>query len=115
MHDDDGWSDDLPWIGQYILDENGNPQRAKSLLSWAEWMQKADRKIALTQIANVRVSTVFLGLDYNHAMTEITGKRHTSLFETMVFGGIHDHLIRRYATREDAIEGHRQIVQMHTN
>lgn len=118
MPDDeqDGWSEALPWIGQYILDADGNPVRAKGLLSWGLWMQKNNRQIADTHVANVRISTIFMGLDYAYTLARISGQPQTPLlFETMVFGGVHDHLTRRYATREDALEGHRQIVQMHTS
>ena len=32
------------------------------------------------------------------------------LFETMIFGGEHDQYQERYATREEAVEGHARAV-----
>jgi hypothetical protein len=113
---DDEWSESMPWIGQYILDESGNPVPAKGLFSWGKWMQENDCRIAFTQVANAHISTVFLGLDHaHHYYSRVPDQTTPILYETMVFGGTNDRLQRRYATREDALEGHRQIVQMHTN
>ena len=119
---DDKWSDDLPWIGQYILDENGNAVQAKGLLSWGRWMQeRGDQHIlARDQIGNSLVSTVFLGLDHTHYLLVSSDNLDSAtykptLWETMIFGGQHDQFQNRYTSREDALAGHRKIVQMLTS
>ena len=63
----------------YILDGKV-PVRA-SLKEWVRWFETAERHVADLRDGDIRVSTVFLGLD--HA---ILGESPL-LFETMVFGG----------------------------
>jgi hypothetical protein len=118
MDMDEGWSDDLPWIGQYILDENGNAVRAEGLLSWAKWMEdhRAALHLAENKIGNARVSTIFLGLDYEHlAGIPLPIDYKPTLWETMVFGGPYNRFMVRYTSKEDALEGHGNIVQMLTS
>jgi hypothetical protein len=65
-------------IGRYIL--NGHePVEEPDLLTWARWIETADRHVRDTFRDDVRVSTVFLGLDMN-----VFGGP-PDLFETMVF------------------------------
>ena len=77
---------------QYILDGH-NPVAEPDPMKWAAWNKTADRivrncvgiiKIGGNPLGNVRISTVFLGLD--HAF----GDGPPMLFETMVFGGVLD-------------------------
>lgn len=89
---------------QYILDANGNPKPEPDVRAWGEWVQKADRRIALDKFDGVKVSTVFLGLDHNF------GSGEPLVFETMVFGGPFDEECERYSTREQAIAGHAAMV-----
>lgn len=65
-----------------------------------------ERRLAHTQINDVTVSTVFLTIDHGHGMSGTP-----ILFETMVFGGVHDQLCVRYATYYEAMEGHYHIVR----
>jgi len=92
---------------KYILDAAGVPKPA-DLMTWAKWFEgnPDDRIIAQDQIGEVRVSTVFLGLDHQH------GKGPPLLYETMIFGGPHDEYQRRYTTRQQALEGHASAVQL---
>lgn len=118
-----GWSDDLPWIGQYMLDAKGNPMPATGLLSWGRWLETAERHVALTQFAWGAVSTVFLGLDQSFFFgpeDDPLGYKPV-LWETMVF--VHhsrknaalvkelDLEQRRYTSREDALKGHAEMVE----
>lgn len=90
---------------RYILDAAGNPQPAPDLLAWAKWMEAHSRYIARDRVSDeVMVSTVFLGLDHS------LGQGAPVLFETMVFGGKHDHLQRRYTSRQEAVIGHAAIL-----
>jgi hypothetical protein len=66
-----------------------------------------DRRVALTLFPGVRVSTVFLGIDHRF---DLEGP--PLLFETLVSGGAHDELMRRYASWEEAEQGHAEIVAL---
>ena len=93
---------------KYILDGK-TPVVENDLIKWAEWMQTgnrvvrhdtADVKLAGQPIGEVRVSTVFLGLDHSF------GYGTPMLFETMVFGGPLDQQMDRCGTWEAAEKMH---------
>lgn len=87
----------------YVLDGR-KPRRAGSR-AWAKFMSEADRTVKRTLQGDVEVSTVFLGLDHNfHA------EGPPILFETMVFTAGRGGGCRRYATWEEAVQGHDQTV-----
>lgn len=105
------------WIGQYILDENGDPQPEPDSLKWAAWFEqsgksegKDNRFLAHDHIGSVLVSTVFLGLD--HSFMGSGGGNPPVLWETMVFQGEHDQYQKRYRSRADALAGHDEAVEM---
>lgn len=77
---------------KYIL-VDGVPVAEPDVLKWAEWFEKADRKVAHARISNVDISTVFLGMD--HAF----GGGEPILFEAMIFGGKHDEYQERLSPR----------------
>ena len=87
----------------YIL--NGREPVSVDFETWAKWYGTADRHVADTQLGDVRISTVFLGLDHSF------GGRHPLLFETMVFGGYLDGEQDRYTTWAEADAGHTRMVQ----
>lgn len=64
------------------------------------------RRVALTEIGDANVSTVFLAI--NHSFGEGPGL----WFETMIFGGDHDGYQERYETYEQAEEGHKRAIEM---
>jgi hypothetical protein len=75
-------------------------------MRWARWMEKAERHVRDSFQGDVRVSTVFLGLDHSFASWE----GRPILFETMVFVG-HDGVAQeRYSTWEEAEAGHARWV-----
>lgn len=89
----------------YVLNANGDPEPCGSVVEWAEWFEKGNRVIGADFLpGDVRVSTVFLGLD--HAF----GGATPVLFETMVFGGPLDQEQERYHTRTEAVAGHAAMV-----
>lgn len=92
----------------YILDDDGNPVRTRSLMRWGEWMASTrnERRVVRNKIGDVLVSTVFLGLDHGY------GSGPPILWETMIFGGKHDRYQERYSTRADAEAGHQRAVFM---
>lgn len=75
------------------------------LLKWGKWLETVDRHVADTKHGDVRVSTVFLGLD--HAF----GGGSPILFETIVFDGSGDDQMERYHTWDEAEEGHRRMCE----
>ena len=95
----------------YILDNNHKPVN-KPVLESVKWMENnPNRKTVgydkLTDLNGdeVRVSTVFLGLDHAY----VGGK--PILWETMIFGGTHDQEYQeRYSSYEQAIEGHQKAI-----
>jgi hypothetical protein len=84
---------------KYILDGT-KPVLEPDLMKWAKWFETANRRVAQSQINNVRISTVFLGLDHSW------NGPPPLLFETMVFGGKHDELQKRCSTWEEAEKQH---------
>jgi hypothetical protein len=94
----------------YILDDHKNI-KAVDVLTWGKWFDNNERHVGDTMIGEVRVSTVFLGLDHSFA----TGPHAPILFETMIFGGPLDERMWRYTTMESAKEGHERAVQWATH
>ena len=90
--------------GNYIL-EGRTPVRCDNVLEWAKWFEKAERHVAQESVGEVRISTVFLGLDHGW------GEPKPVLFETIVFGGTLDQEQDRYYTWGEAEAGHRKIVE----
>ena len=95
--------------GKYIL-EGKEPKLVDDTLEWGRWFETANRCVAKTNLTNnVRVSTVFLGLDHSF------GGGTPILFETMIFGGKHNDYQERYASWEEAEAGHLQAVKLASN
>jgi hypothetical protein len=94
---------------RYILDSKGSPVQCFDIKEWAEWFGDFENRVIMkTQATDEAVvSTMFLGVDRNY-----TGTGAPILFETMIFGGIKDGEQRRYATREEALNGHWQMVDL---
>ena len=104
----------IPGMGErgmsdkYIL-VDGEPVMEPDLMRWAQWFEESgdERIIEQTELGEVRVSTVFLGLDhrFGEGLNPI-------LWETMIFGGPHDGYQERFASREDAVLGHKIAVDL---
>jgi hypothetical protein len=90
---------------KYILVDR-EPVVEPDLFTWAMWFEQADRTVRLTEQGDVRVSTVFLGLD--HRFWSIGPP---ILFETMAFIGHEDAGCERYATWAEAEAGHDRWVK----
>jgi hypothetical protein len=90
--------------GKYIL-EGHEPVEEPDLFKWAMWLETADRHVRDSFQGDVRVSTVFLGLDHNHF-----GHGPPLLFETMVFLGDSTIEQEQYSTWREAEDGHARIV-----
>lgn len=97
----------------YVLDESGLPRlfdvsSTEGMLAWSRWFMNTDRRIALDLIEGsepFEVSTVFTGVSIAPDCVL------PQLYETAVFDGEQCVCtLSRYATREDAIEGHLEAV-----
>ena len=84
----------------------GHEPKQVDLFTWAKWFESADRHVAKTNInENIKVSTVFLGIDHSFG-----DEGSPILFETMIFGGTLDEEMDRYSTWDEAAAGHKQMV-----
>lgn len=93
---------------RYILDGH-TPVQEPDLMKWSGWYEKANRRVRQStatvkldgkNVGEVRVSTVFLGLDHSF------GDGEPMLFETLVFGGPLDGEMDRCSTWEGAEKMH---------
>jgi len=85
------------------------PTPEPDIKKWAQWYEKSGekRRVGLTELPNnIKVSTVFLGIDHKY------GDGPPELFETMIFGGEHNEYCERYATWDDAYDGHKRALTM---
>lgn len=95
---------------RYILNEHGQPVPEPDLLTWGLWFEEhANRIVAQEWVENVKISTVFLGLDHNWF-----GKEPV-LWETMTFSNNasfnHEVSCRCGGNREQAEAMHRTVVE----
>lgn len=97
-------------LNNYIL-IGQSPVVEPDLLTWAEWFEHADRKVAQTDVGPYVVSTVFLGIDHQHL-----GKGPPILFETMVFiDGDAEDIQQRCSTWLEAEAQHAEVVELVRN
>ncbi|AYG48227.1 hypothetical protein DV532_28590 (plasmid) [Pseudomonas sp. Leaf58] len=89
-------------IGTYILDGK-TPVGCEDYLQWSIWLGTADRTVALTRVANVKISTVCIGVDLNPENIP------PQVFETMLtlVGGDELPATVQNATRQFANRGRR--------
>jgi hypothetical protein len=80
----------------YILNPQNEPLEV-DLRVWTQWFQTSNRQVDVTRIGEIKISTVFLGLDHNY-----TKSGPPLVFETLVFGGEHDGYCRRASTWKTA-------------
>jgi hypothetical protein len=96
-------------IDTYILDDQGNAVPEPKMERFYAWLAHPEKRmIGCDDLPDdVRISTVFLGIDHNHS-----GRGPPVLWETMIFGGPHDGYQRRYTSRGAAFEGHNVAVAL---
>ena len=79
-----------------------------SISEWGIRYETDDRVVANENIAGIRISTVFLGIDHSSDKAD-----DPLLFETMVFLPNGDAgRMRRYFTWEEAEQGHKEIADL---
>lgn len=90
----------------YILDENDKPILS-DILTASKFLQESDRRVvSYTEInSTCFLSTVFLCLDHCY------GRGAPILYESLWFGGSNDGDMRRYRTKEEALLGHREMLE----
>lgn len=90
---------------------DGVPELASDVYIWGYWFEESqrthERRVALTTVGDITVSTVFTAIDHSYGYSPVP-----ILYETMIFGGEEDAYQERYATREEAEEGHIRAVEM---
>jgi len=82
---------------------------AASARQWAEWYDKANRRIGRDEIGVLVVSTIFLGLDHR-----FFDDGPPLVFETIIFDDDcgHDLETFRYATYDQAEAGHKAACEI---
>jgi hypothetical protein len=96
----------------YILDNNHKPVISTAVES-SKWMEDNPnrKRVAYDELTDlngddVRISTVFLGLDHGWG-----DSIRPTLWETMIFGGVNDQNYQeRYTSYQDALEGHQKAI-----
>jgi len=90
----------------YILNEKGEPKIEHIFDNWSEWFKNNDTHVADEWVDDVRVSTVFLGLDH-----KTPSQKSPVLWETVIFGGQYDQEMSRCSgSREQAEAMHFSVV-----
>ena len=96
-------------ISRYVLHER-RARPCSDLAEWKTYMQSGERWVSDTTLEDadrcqVRVCTVFLGLDMSLGVSEPV------LFETIILGGRRDRDLFRYRTWAEAESGHEAAVR----
>ncbi len=95
-----------------MIDLGYYDRRGKKItfLEWSALLSDVNyQRVAENHIegkVDVRISTVWLGLDHSHGSSP-----QPLIFETMVFGGDKDLFQMRWSTLHGAIKGHEQFVK----
>jgi len=89
----------------YVL-EGKQVRPARNMMEGVRAFEDFDkRRVAETYVGEVRISTVFLGLDHSYS-----DDGPPLVFETLVFGGLLDGDMERYSTWGEAEAGHARMV-----
>ena len=73
------------------------PVPCPQLREWSRWYARAERRVAVTDVGCLLVSTVFLGMDHQHQQGG-----PPLLFETMIFDDGQDTYQERCTTWDEA-------------
>ncbi len=91
----------------YYMDEKDRVHKTSDIEKFAKYsMGRKTWQIESVPRKGVRISTVFLTVDYTFGMS-----KPPILFETMIFGGARNRETRRYSTKKQAEQGHDAIVR----
>jgi len=94
-------------MDKYIIDKDGNVSLCEDILEWGKSFEDDSlRVVKQDQVGDFQISTIFLGSD--HRFDEDV----PILFETKVFDKDgNDVGFVRYPTKQEALEGHIDMVQ----
>lgn len=92
-------------VNNLYIEVNGKPVMAETLHEWAEFMKTREPK-ARTEVFGFKVSTVFLGVDYDW-----NEENEPYLYETMVFGGVLSGRMVRATNQKTALANHDNVVK----
>jgi hypothetical protein len=104
-----------PYVHWMLAEDGETPVSTTDVMEWAQWFESHTRRtVDAVFVGDVWISTVFLGVDYNHL-----GVGPPILWETMAFGVKDDGDVnfsderecRRYSSLEAARLGHEEIVR----
>ncbi len=87
----------------HFIEVDGCAVPEPNIMAWTRWQDIAERRVRVNQRRGVEVSTVFLAIRWGTSEPPL-------LYETMVFGGDRDGEVRHYATRREAIAGHKAML-----
>lgn len=124
----------MSFIGQYILDDNGNPVKCNNVLTFAMWLEKSgsQRVVGQHTVGDYFISTVFLGLDHNFSDTgppilyetmafsselqekEFLGKKIKMMLEITDVDESEENSQWRFSTKKEAKEWHYKVVKAAT-
>lgn len=93
-------------MSDHFILEGKQPVKV-DLMTWAKWLNDDARIVGKTAKDDVRVSTVFLGLDHRFG-----SEGPPLLFETMIFGGEHDQYQERCSTWDEAEAMHTKACEL---
>jgi hypothetical protein len=88
----------------YVETDDGMLKPA-GVLEWARWFETHPRHVADDYVGDLRVSTVFIGLDHGSF-----GGGSPVLWESMIFRDGESLEMQRYAAREEAERGHAELL-----
>lgn len=94
---------------QYYKLVDKKPVPITDVREWAEAIDGEKARVALDTYGEIKVSTVFLGLNCNLEEGE------PLLFETMIFGGEHDDYQTRCSTWDEAVQQHKDACEIVNN
>jgi hypothetical protein len=90
-------------VDKYTLDANHQPRLEQDVNKWLEWFKTANRRVAVDEVKDWLVSTIFLAVNNHYA-------NPPQLFETFVIGGPLNGEMLHYETWEQAVRGHKEMV-----
>ena len=100
-------SDEYPGHVYILVDKK--PVVCEDLEAWRKWVEKLEnRKVAHDFVGDVRIKTIFLGLDVSMKFLD----EKPEFFETVILGGEFDSYRARTATWEDALDAHAGAVKL---
>jgi hypothetical protein len=101
-----GQSSERLGMSHYYMLDGKTPVPCDDINKWGAWFNYPGvQRVDCTEVGQVKVSTVFLGIDHSF------GNGPPLLFETMIFGLQTDQDQGRCSTWDEAVEMHRAAVE----